>query len=109
MIHIAQVPQGPIEYRLAGRGAPVLVLNGGHTHCQSPLGNEPFFLAHGYQLIIPSRPGYGQTPSSTGKTAEACADALAGLLDSLRLPQVIVVGISGGGPTALQLAGRHPA
>ena len=108
MIQIAQVPQGPIEYRLAGQGAPVLVLNGGHTHCQSPLGSEPFFLAHGYQLIIPSRPGYGRTPSSTGQTAEACADALAGLLDGLRLPQVIVVGISGGGPTALQLAGRHP-
>ena len=108
MNHIAQLSQGPIEYRQAGQGAPVLVLNGGHTHCGSPLGSEPFFLAHGYQLIVPSRPGYGHTPSSTGQTAEASADALAGLLDALGLLQVIVLGISAGGPTALQLAGRHP-
>ncbi len=108
MKHIVQVPQGPIEYRLAGQGVPVLVLNGGHTHCQSPLGNERFFLAHGYQFIVPSRPGYGRTPSSSGRTAEESADALASLLDCLRLAQVIVVGISGGGPTALQLASRPP-
>jgi pimeloyl-ACP methyl ester carboxylesterase len=87
----------------------VLVLNGGHTNCHSPLGHEAFFLAQGYQLIIPSRPGYGRTPSSTGKRAEAFADALVCLLDHLELDQVIVVGISAGGPTALQLAGRHPA
>ena len=62
----------------------------------------------GYQLIIPSRPGYGRTPSSTGKRAEAFADALVSLLNLLQLDQVIVVVISAGGPTALQLAGRHP-
>jgi pimeloyl-ACP methyl ester carboxylesterase len=86
----------------------VLVLNGGHTNCHSPLGHEAFFLAQRYQLIIPSRPGYGRTPSSTGKRAEAFADALVSVLDHLQLDQVIVVGISAGGPTALQLAGRHP-
>src|SRR5207244_11748480 len=51
---------------------------------------------------------YGRTPSAIGKTAEAFADALVSLLDRLQLDQVIVVGISAGGPTALQLAGRHP-
>jgi pimeloyl-ACP methyl ester carboxylesterase len=72
------------------------------------LGDEQFFLDQGYQLIIPSRPGYGKTPSTTGKTAEAFADALVSLLDLLHLDQVIVVGISAAGPTALQLAGRAP-
>jgi pimeloyl-ACP methyl ester carboxylesterase len=108
MMSIAQVEQGPIEYRVVGQGPAVLVLNGGHTNCTSPLGHEPFFLEQGYQLIIPSRPGYGKTPSSTGRTAEAFADALVGLLDQLLLEQVIVLGISAAGPTALQLAGRHP-
>lgn len=107
--HLVRTKLGLIEYRSVGQGPAVLVLNGGHTNCHSPLGHEAFFLAQGYQLIIPSRPGYGRTPSSTGKRAEAFADALVSLLDLLQLDQVIVVGISAGGPTALQLAGRHPA
>lgn len=105
---IAQTKQGPIEYRVIGQGLSVLILNGGHTNCNSPFGHQQFFLDHGYQLLIPSRPGYGKTPSATGRTAEAFADALVGLLDMLRLDQVIVVGISAAGRTALQLAGRHP-
>lgn len=108
MHSIAQVEKGPIEYRVVGQGPAVLVLNGGHTNCNSPLGHEQFFLDQGYQLVIPSRPGYGKMPSSTGRTAEAFADALVGLLDHLHLERVIVLGISAAGPTALQLAGRHP-
>ncbi len=106
---IAQTEKGPIEYRVVGQGPAVLVLNGGHTNCNSPLGSQRFFIEQGYQLIIPSRPGYGHTPSATGKTAEAFADALILLIDQLQLEQVIVLGISAGGRTALQLAGRHPA
>ena len=108
MIRRAQTAHGLIEYRVVGQGSVVLVLNGGHTNAASPLGHERFFLEQGYQLLIPSRPGYGQTPSSTGRTAEAFADALVSLLDQLRLERVVVLAISGAGPTALQLAGRHP-
>lgn len=109
MTTIAQTEKGPIEYRVVGQGPAVLVLNGGHTNCNSPLGHQRFFGEHGYQLIIPSRPGYGNTPSSTGRTAEAFADALIPLLDQLQLEQVIVLGISAGGRTALQFAGRSLA
>lgn len=103
-----QTKKGAIEYRVVGHGPAVLVLNGGHTNCNSPFGHEQFFLDQGYQLVMPSRAGYGKTPSSTGPTAEAFADALISLLDYLHLEQVIVVGISAAGPTALQLAGRYP-
>ena len=106
---IARTRQGPIEYRDVGTGPAVLVLNGGHTHCASPFGHERFFRDSGYRLIVPSRPGYGGTPAATGRSAEAAADAMARLLDALGLDQVVVVAISGAGPTALQLAGRHPA
>src|SRR5258708_35527255 len=102
---IAQTKQGPIEYRIVGQGSALLVLNGGHTSCASPLGHEQFFLNQGYQLLIPSRPGYGKTPSSTGRTAEAFADALISLLDLLHLDHVIVVGISAGGRRVLQPPG----
>src|SRR6266566_7106436 len=109
MNHVAKTRQGPIEYRTVGQGPLLLVLNGGHTNSDSPLGHEQFFLDQGYQLLIPSRPGYGKTPSSTGRTAEAFADALVSLLDQLHLDSVIVVGISAAGRTALQLAGRAPS
>jgi pimeloyl-ACP methyl ester carboxylesterase len=108
MNSIAQTKKGPIEYRVVGQGPAVLVLNGGHTNCNSPFGHEQFFLDQGCRLVIPSRPGYGKTPSATGKTAEAFADVLVELLNHLRLEQVIVIGISAAGPTALQLTGRHP-
>ena len=48
MKRIAQVEQGPIEYRVVGQGPVVLVLNGGHANCTSPqhynetLPAEPF-------------------------------------------------------------------
>ncbi|HET7076745.1 MAG TPA: alpha/beta hydrolase [Chloroflexia bacterium] len=108
MNRIAQTKNGLIEYRVVGQGPAVLLLNGGHTNCNSPFGHEQFFLDQGCRLVIPSRPGYGKTPSATGKTAEAFADALVDLLNHLRLERAIVVGISAAGPTALQLAGRHP-
>jgi pimeloyl-ACP methyl ester carboxylesterase len=109
MNHVAQTRRGSLEYRTVGQGPTILVLNGGHTNCNSPLGHEQFFLDQGYQLLIPSRPGYGKTPSSTGRTAEAFADALVSFLDLLQLDSVIVVGISAAGRTALQLAGRAPS
>jgi pimeloyl-ACP methyl ester carboxylesterase len=108
MKHVAQTARGFIEYRIVGQGPTILVLNGGHTNCDSPLGHEQFFLDQGYQLLIPSRPGYGKTPSATGRTAEAFANALVSLLDYFHIDSVIVVGISAAGPTALQLAGRAP-
>jgi pimeloyl-ACP methyl ester carboxylesterase len=108
MKRIAYTSHGPIEYRIVGWGPAVLALNGGHTRAASPLGHERFFVEQGYQLIIPSRPGYGKTPSNVGTSAEAFADALVGLLDHLQTERVIVLGISAAGPTALQFAGRHP-
>ena len=64
MKRIAHTAHGPIEYRIVGWGPAVLALNGGHTNAASPLGHERFFVEQGYQLIIPSRPGYGKTPSA---------------------------------------------
>lgn len=83
---------------------PVLI--GGHTNCNSPL-DMSRFCCDGHQLVAPSRPGYENTPSSTGKSAESFAGALVGLLDQRHLERLIVVGISAAGPTALQPAGRH--
>jgi len=108
MVEIIQTKRGFVEYRTEGNGPVVLVLNGGHTNCMSPFEHEDFFLKNGYRLVIPSRPGYGKTPSSSGKKAEEFAYTITSLLDVLKIDKVIVIGISAGGRTALHFANNNP-
>jgi pimeloyl-ACP methyl ester carboxylesterase len=100
-------PNGPIEYRIEGVGPVVMVLNGGHCSRDTRLSHERL-AAHGFTVLTPSRPGYDDTPSSVGPSAQAAADALVILLDSLGITQVSAIGISAAGPTALAFAQRHP-
>ncbi|WP_407312422.1 alpha/beta fold hydrolase [Desulfosporosinus sp. SB140] len=65
-------------------------------------------MENGYRLVIPSRPGYGRTPSASGRTAEEFAHTLSSLLDVLLIDQVIVIGISAAGRTALHFAKNYP-
>ncbi|MNO47772.1 2-hydroxy-6-oxo-6-phenylhexa-2,4-dienoate hydrolase [compost metagenome] len=104
---------GLVEYRISEpENSPaertLLFINGGHTHCNSLLPDEPHLLDAGYRLIIPSRPGYQGTPSKTGRTAVEAADALAALMEELQVDHFDVIALSAGGPTGLQLAGRYP-
>lgn len=60
-------------------------------------------------VIAVSRPGYLGTPVNTARSVEDQADMYASLLAQLDVPEVIVCGISGGGPSAIQFALRYPA
>jgi len=105
--NIAKTTKGPIEYRLEGSGPIVVVLNGGHCSRQTRLSHEQL-AQHGFSVLTPSRPGYDDTPSDVGKSAQEAADALAALFDTLQIPNADVIGISAAGPTALAFAQRHP-
>jgi pimeloyl-ACP methyl ester carboxylesterase len=105
--NIAKTRKGPIEYRLEGSGPTILVLNGGHCSRDSRLSHE-HLTEHGFSVLTPSRPGYDNTPSDVGKTAQEAADALAALLETLQISMADVIGISAAGPTALAFAQRHP-
>jgi pimeloyl-ACP methyl ester carboxylesterase len=91
------------EYTFVGSGEPILVLHGGHSNCQEDFGYDEL-LRVGYSILTPSRPGYGATRAETGRIARAAAQSLINLSDHLNLQQVHVLGISGGGPTALTFA-----
>ncbi len=106
--NIARTSKGSIEYRFEGSGPTIVVLNGGHCSRDTRLSHEKL-TEHGFSVLTPSRPGYDSTPSEVGKSAQAAADALATLLDTLQISKVDVIGISAAGPTALAFAQQHPS
>lgn len=104
---ISETDSGPIEYASVGEGYPVLVIHGaGGGYDQGLLLSQ--FVSDDLRLIAPSRFGYLRTPLPADASPAAQADAYADLLDALDIRQVAVVGISAGGPSALQFAYRHP-
>jgi pimeloyl-ACP methyl ester carboxylesterase len=102
--------KGPVEYGEIGKGPAVLVIHGTPGGYDDPL--NALRLTHaeqnGFHYIIPSRPGYLRTPLSVGMTPLEQADAFIALLDVLLIQKAAIIGISGGGPSALQFALRHP-
>ncbi len=100
---IAETSAGPIEYQLVGdSGLEVLFLHG------TPGGYDQSTSIEGYRVLTPSRPGYLRTPIEAGSTPLEQANTYAALLDSLNIDSVVVVGASGGGPSAISFAGTYP-
>src|SRR5713101_278127 len=106
---VARLRLGPVEYRLEQRrDATVIVFHGGHMRAGLAIG-EDVFTDLGYAVLVPSRPGYGRTPLRTGTSPSGFADVTHELCHHLGIDHVAaVVGISGGGPTAVTMAARYP-
>lgn len=99
---------GEIEFRVLGQGRPILVLHGGHSNMYDPLAHRGFNLNR-FKFIIPSRPGYGKTTLHGNKSPRQAADLILLLMDNLNISCFDIMGISAGGPTALELAARNPS
>lgn len=99
---------GPMQVAERGAGPPVLMLHGtGGGFDQGLLFAAPL-VARGFRVIAPSRFGYLGTPLPEGADAAMEAEALADLLDALKLERVAVAGGSAGAIPALALAARYP-
>jgi len=86
----------------------VVVFHGGHVRSSIAIGEE-VFADLGYTVLAPSRPGYGRTPLESGTTPGGFADVTRELCAQLGIHEIAAaVGISGGGPTAVTMAARHP-
>jgi len=100
--------KGKIEYCITGQGTPILFVHGGHVNCRETIFQKGIDL-NKYCCVTPSRPGYGNTPlTNSNKSPGGTADLFIALLDELKYHEVIVVGISAGGLTALEIAAHHP-
>ncbi|WP_247235421.1 alpha/beta fold hydrolase [Telluribacter sp. SYSU D00476] len=109
---LVHTPRGTVEVSTYGQGphgygVPVLFIHGGQGNCHETLFHKGFDPGR-YYLITPSRPGYGHTPLLASTTPRSTADLFMALLDELDIDQVVVVGISAGGPAALELAAHYP-
>jgi len=98
---------GDIEVCSVGKGIPIIFVHGGHSNCDETICHKGFDLEK-FQLITPSRPGYGKTPLDGNRTPKQAADLIVGVLEYLSVDNVIVYGISAGGLTAIELASNYP-
>lgn len=103
---LANTDRGQIEYVTLGKGPPVLIMHGALGGYDA-VNLFPGFPA-GFQVVSPSRPGYLRTELSVGSTYEKQARTCAALLDSLGIGRVAVLGVSAGGPPAIQFAAQYP-
>src|SRR5215471_11512690 len=98
-----------LHYDVHGAGDPLVWLHGGMG-----VGDDWRFIFReppaGYRLIAPDLRGHGRSTGAapTYSFRQAALDVLA-LLDHLEIPRVRVIGLSGGGISALHLATLAPA
>ena len=104
---IMDTTSGTIEYSIKGEGPAILLLHGSPGGYDQSLATTHMFKNDHFTYIAVSRPGYLRTPLQQ-KSPAAQADLYAALLDRLGIQKATVIGSSGGGPSALQFALRHP-
>lgn len=99
---------GLVEYAREGRGPAALISHGAGGGYDQALFVGREVLGLDYDIIAPSRFGYLRTPVAGVQSPSEQADAYAALLDSLKIDKAIVLGISAGAPSAIEMALRHP-
>jgi 2-hydroxy-6-oxonona-2,4-dienedioate hydrolase len=105
---VIESAHGQIEFAESGGGPAVLMIHGAGGGFDQGLFLGRSFLEHDYRVIAPSRFGYLGTPLPADASAEAQSDAYLRLLDALQLESALVIGVSAGAPSAMQLCLRHP-
>lgn len=105
--HLVETRAGPLEYAVAGQGAPLMMIHGTGGGFDQGL-----LFAHrlraGFQVVAPSRFGYLRSAFPADASPAAQADALVDLLDHLGIDRLAVAGGSAGALTAGEFALRHP-
>lgn len=107
IVSVINTVLGCIEYSKVGTGKVVLVIHGGHVNCRETIFQKGLDI-NKFCFITPSRPGYGKTPlTGFNKTPGGTADLFMALLEALKISNAIVLGVSAGGLTALEIAAHY--
>ena len=96
-----------LHYTELGAGDPMLLIHG--TGAYSAIwGEVPALLAASHRVIVYDRRGFGQSQGKRAANAHRHALDAAALLEHLDAAPAVVVGWSGGGVLALDLAASRP-
>lgn len=106
---LVQTSRGTVEYASEAAGPAVLALHGAMGGWDQSLLLARTIGTPGCRTIALSRPGYLGTPLEVGRSPEEQSDLYAETLDALGVVSAAVVAISGGGPSAIHFALRHPS
>ncbi|TCK00924.1 alpha/beta fold hydrolase [Nocardia alba] len=97
-----------IYYKDWGSGRPVVLSHGWPLNSDSWEAQQMFLAANGYRVLAHDRRGHGRsTQTWDGNEMDTYADDLAGLLESLDLREVTLIGFSTGGGEVARFIGRH--
>jgi 2-hydroxy-6-oxonona-2,4-dienedioate hydrolase len=99
---------GPLEYAVAGRGPPLMMIHGTGGGFDQGLLFAQGLRETGFQIVAPSRFGYLRSAFPDDASPAHQADVLVELLDHLGIDRIAVAGGSAGALTAAEFALRHP-
>ncbi len=103
---VIETTKGKIHYKLTGEGPVLFFMHGGPGGIDQAILLEGI-VEEGYSLLAVSRPGYLRTPF-VPLSYEEQVDQYAELLDKLAIDKVVAMGMSAGGPLALNFANKYP-
>ncbi|MBV1758861.1 MAG: alpha/beta hydrolase [Dethiosulfatibacter sp.] len=106
--NILMTGNGAIEYGIDGEGMPVLLVHGAGGGYDQGLLMGQAFLGSGYKFISVSRFGYLGSPFVDDSTVEKQALLYNNLLEHLDVDRAIILGVSAGGPSAVQFTHDYP-
>ncbi len=104
---LMDTPYGPVEYGQTGVGPTVILSHGSVGGYDQGLWLASL-LGPGFRYLAPSRFGYLRTPVPADPSPIAQAGQYAALLDALQVERAVMIGLSAGGPSALQFAIGYP-
>jgi pimeloyl-ACP methyl ester carboxylesterase len=106
--HLEDRRLGTVEFAQHGDGPDLLVSHPLFGGFDIGLAIADTYAGNGYRIVAPSRFGYLGSSLPQGASPAVQAEAYAAVLDRLEIERAIVFGYSGGGPSAIQFALRHP-
>jgi pimeloyl-ACP methyl ester carboxylesterase len=103
------VDRAQLHYEISGHGDPTLVfVHGWCSNLEHWERQVPYFVER-HRVLRIDRRGHGRSSvPERDVSPEQHGSDLAALLAALEIEGAVVVGHAGGGPSVLELAGRHP-